>query len=220
MTRVRIGTCSDAVDAGFIRSMFAARDIAVVIGGEHHASLLGPINGAFISLDIWVAAEDAEEAAALLHDLRTQPTPADEDDGAPLPDAEPADPDGDDATWGAPETFTPAADDMPLSAMRQRQFERRRNVIGVLFGLFVPFIAAAHLFTGAVLRGLLLSGVKLLGFMYLVDPRTLRVSDEYVIRRHHVGLALLIAGTLLDVVPTLLRIRAQRTLPVARINAA
>src|SRR4051812_12815132 len=68
--RVRIGTCANPADAALIRSVFAARGVGVVIGAEHHASLLGPIGGSFLSLDIWVARDEAEEAAALLRDLR------------------------------------------------------------------------------------------------------------------------------------------------------
>ena len=68
--RVRIGTCSNPADAALVRSVFDAHEIGVVIGAEHHASLLGPVGGAFLSLDVWVAEADAEEAAALLHDLR------------------------------------------------------------------------------------------------------------------------------------------------------
>src|SRR5215831_13046420 len=74
--RLRIGTCADTADAALVRSVFAARGIPVVIGAEHHASLLGPIGSSFLSLDIWVAEEDAEDAAALLRDLREHPADA------------------------------------------------------------------------------------------------------------------------------------------------
>jgi hypothetical protein len=50
--------------------MFAARGIRAVVGAEHHANLLGPLGCGFLSLDIWVAADDADDAAALLCDLR------------------------------------------------------------------------------------------------------------------------------------------------------
>ena len=50
--------------------MLSARGIPVVVGAENHSSMLGGLGGSFLSLDIWVAEEDGEEAAALLHDLR------------------------------------------------------------------------------------------------------------------------------------------------------
>src|SRR5262249_50697375 len=80
--RVRIGTCADLGDAALVRSVFAARDIHVVIGTEHHASVLTGLGGGFVSFDIWVSEEDAEEASELLRDLRergAEATP--EDDG-------------------------------------------------------------------------------------------------------------------------------------------
>ena len=50
--------------------MLSARGIAVVVGAENHSSMLGGLGGGFLSLDIWVAEEDSDEAAALLRDLR------------------------------------------------------------------------------------------------------------------------------------------------------
>lgn len=63
--------------------MFAAHGIGAVIGAEHHAGLLGPLGGAFLSLDISVAEDDAEDAVALLRDLRERSAggaPGDEDE--------------------------------------------------------------------------------------------------------------------------------------------
>ncbi|HET7499489.1 MAG TPA: DUF2007 domain-containing protein [Kofleriaceae bacterium] len=84
MSRVRIGTCSGPADAALLRSMFSAHGIPVVIGAENHASMLGGLGGAFLSLDIWVDEADREEAEALLHELHEQaatPEGDDEDDG-------------------------------------------------------------------------------------------------------------------------------------------
>src|SRR5258705_6394707 len=119
-----MGTCADPADAAFIRSMFAARGIDVVIGAEHHASLLGPIGASFLSLDIWVASDDAEEAAALLRDLR---------------EAGPADA-GDDAAAGGEAEAAPSAapnkddDDEIAHEMKARLDRRRRAGLAVLAG--------------------------------------------------------------------------------------
>lgn len=85
MQRVRIGTCHGPTDASLVRSMLAAHDIESVVSGEQHASLLGGLGGSFIQMDIWVAADDAEQAAALLHELRAGDQQLDDDD-----DEEPA----------------------------------------------------------------------------------------------------------------------------------
>jgi hypothetical protein len=50
--------------------MLSARGIPAVVGAENQSSMLGGLGGGFLSLDIWVAEEDSEEAAALLRDAR------------------------------------------------------------------------------------------------------------------------------------------------------
>jgi hypothetical protein len=89
--RVRIGTCTGPADAALVRSVFAAHGIGAVIGAEHHAGLLGPLGGAFLSLDISVAEDDAEDAVALLRDLRERSAggaPGDEDEDEDEDEAE------------------------------------------------------------------------------------------------------------------------------------
>lgn len=126
--------------------MFAARGIAVVIAAEHHASLLGAIGSGFLSLDIWVAAEEAEEAAALLRDLRES------DAGAAATDADGADPAGD------------ADDDFDVQAYTER---RRRTGLAILLACFVTF-GTGHMVTGAWLRGVALAAIETLGIRLLV----------------------------------------------------
>jgi hypothetical protein len=121
--------------------MFAARGIAVVIGAEHHASLLGPLGASFLSLDIWVAAEDADEAAELLRDLRA---------------------------GGAAETPPDAdadAEDTDLDAFYQ---QRRRAGIATALALFITF-GTGHMSTGAWFRGALLAAAEAIGIRFVVD---------------------------------------------------
>src|SRR5580765_1989056 len=118
--------------------MFAARGIAVVIAAEHHASLLGAIGSGFLSLDIWVAAEDAEDAAALLRDLRE----SDAGDAAGAPDG----------------------DHFDVQAYTER---RRRTGLAILLACFVTF-GTGHMVTGAWLRGVLLAAIETLGIRLLV----------------------------------------------------
>jgi hypothetical protein len=194
---VRIGTCANAIDAAFVRSMFEARGIPIVIGAEHHASLLGPIHGAFLTLDIWVDSADADEAARLLHDLRSTDA-----DSAPDPtegvDAEDLDGDGE---WRArPAAAPPAAartdrdDDMrELIDRRARSYQRRRNVIAVLSGMILTF-GTAHMFTGAWLRGLALALIEAYGFL------TWRQTGLYIVG----------GAIIFDVLGTLIRVLAGR----------
>jgi len=67
--RVRIGTCSGPAEAAFVRSVFDAHELPVVINGEMHASAMGGLGG-FVRLDILVDRDDAEDAVALLNDIR------------------------------------------------------------------------------------------------------------------------------------------------------
>jgi hypothetical protein len=189
--RLRIGTCADPADAALIRSVFAARGIGVVIGAEHHASLLGPIGGAFLSLDIWVASEDAEEAAALLRDLR-EGHAAGRDAEAGLPDGE---------AGAAP----PDEDDDELAYERTLRTEQRRRAgLAILLGCFVTF-GTAHMVTGAWARGLVLAATEVVGI------RSLVVGDK-------LGTAIILAAVIADLTGALWRLRRQRTLPTARVH--
>src|SRR5512144_2607043 len=103
-SRIRIGTCSGVADAALVRSVFGAHGIHVVIGAEGHAGVLGGLGGSFLSLDIFVAEADAEEAVALLHDIRGGDR-EDPDDPGDAPVADPGDPDRDERAdaeghWG------------------------------------------------------------------------------------------------------------------------
>jgi Putative prokaryotic signal transducing protein len=188
--RVRIGTCANPADAAFVRSMFAARGIAVVIAAEHHASLLGAIGSGFLSLDIWVAAEDAEDAAALLRDLRESDAGDAAADAAGAPDGDPADACDD-------------GDDFDVQAYTER---RRRTGLAILLACFVTF-GTGHMVTGAWLRGVLLAAIETLGIRLLVHG-------------NRIGSALIVATVAADLIGALWRLRAASPppLPVARIR--
>jgi hypothetical protein len=195
--RVRIGTCANPADAALIRSVFAARGVGVVIGAEHHASLLGPIGGSFLSLDIWVARDEAEEAAALLRDLR-EGGPGEDAAGGALDEAaaeagaEPGEPDEPD-------------DDGELDHERKvRTEQRRRAGLAILLGCFVTF-GTAHMATGAWARGLVLAAIEVIGIRYLV------LGDRS-------GTAIILAAVTADLIGALWRLRRQRALPTARVH--
>ena len=130
--------------------MFAARGIPVVIGAEHHASLLGPLGASFLSLDIWVAEEDAEEAAALLRDLREPSANAVSGDSANGAVADAGDADGEHADAG--ESAAPEAEDASGDSVRMQIERRRRTGLALLLGCFITF-GTAHMSTRAWLRG-------------------------------------------------------------------
>ena len=144
--RVRIGTCSGPAEAALVRSLMAAHEIRATIGGEQHASMLGGLGGAMLTLDIWVDADDAEQAAALLADQRV------EDRSVSLESAEPTAPD-------------PFGDD-DYAAMEAAVVRRRRTGVAVLLATCVTF-GTAHLFARSPLRALVLAAVEIAGFSYV-----------------------------------------------------
>lgn len=175
--------------------MFAARGIDVVVGAEHHASLLGPLGASFLSLDIWVAEADGEEAAALLRDFREGDGGADlgGDAGGPFDGALVVDNDDDgDLTGGVAQARTDLV---------------RRTVLALLLGCCVTF-GTAHMSTRAWMRGIALAGLEILGL-------------RYVFARDALGVFLIVAAVVYDVVGALWRVRTapRATLPVARLRS-
>ena len=142
MSRVRIGVCTGAADAALVRSVFSAHEIAVVIGAENHASLLGGLGDGFLTLDISVDERDAEAATALLGEIRTAPATVDD------PDEELEG----EAAW-----------------VEQRVDRKRRTGVVLLLACCITF-GTAHMYTGAWLRGLALAALEVIGIRY-AGPR-------------------------------------------------
>ena len=138
--RVRIGTCANPAHAALVRSLFAANQIHVAIGGEQHASLMGGLGGGFISLDITVDASDAERARALLAELEQ---PADRA----------RDGDDDDERAG-------------MEDLSFRLERRKRMGAAIALALLVTF-GTAHLSAGAWRRALMCAALEIFGIYWL-----------------------------------------------------
>jgi hypothetical protein len=162
-----------------VRSAFAAHDVAIFINAEHHANVLGGLGGAIVPLEIYVDDADAEEASALLRDLRGED--AAHDDEEPLePEPEPDDDDDDDASASS-------------SSIDVRIDRRRRTGVVMLLACCVTF-GTASMYTRAWLLGALLAGGELLSFTYLVtQPR--------------LGAPMLVGIILTDLISSLWRVR-------------
>jgi hypothetical protein len=85
-SRVRIGTCRDAGEAALIRAVLTAHEIRVFISGENRAMTLG-LGMGIVEQVIWVDAEDAADAAELLHEMREGGTAILPEDEVPEDDA-------------------------------------------------------------------------------------------------------------------------------------
>ena len=170
--RVKIGTCSGPAEAAFVRSVFDAHELPVVINGEMHASAMGGLGG-FIQLDIFVDEDDAEDAVALLRDIRAGEHAVSEDE---LPDGEQTTSEGDeradaDGMWNAKQGTEPSeispteAAATPTTAFDTR---RRRTGIVLLLSVIVGF-GTAHMATGAWMRGATLALLHVVGIAYAVN---------------------------------------------------
>jgi hypothetical protein len=179
--RVRIGTCSGPAEAAFVRSVFDAHELPVIINGEMHASTMGGLAG-FVRLDILVAEDDAEEAAALLHDIRAGEhavsegdEPADGEPSAPeAGDAgEPPDPDSDERADAEGVWLSGRAAKAPPTASGftpTQGFDTRRRRTGAVLLLSVLLgFGSAHMSTGAWGRGVAIAALNVVGILYAVD---------------------------------------------------
>ena len=192
--------------------MFSARGIPVVVGAEHHSSMLGGLGGGFLSLDIWVAEEDSEEATALLRDVRE---PAASQDGELADDELGADParDGDETSFSTSQADAAVAL-APASSADDTQdsfhlfIERRRRTgIALLLGCCITF-GTAHMFTRAWLRGLALAGLELLGILKLAAGE-------------RVGTLAIVGAVTVDIIGAVWRVWTQDrpALPEARLRS-
>ncbi len=175
-----------------MRSAFEAHGVPIVINAEQHASVFGGLGGAFVPLHIYVDDEHAEEAAALLADLRSR----DASDPALADEAGDEDADAD--------ADADASDAVPVGHRVER---RRRTALALLLGCFLTF-GTAHMSTGAWFRGMALAGLEVLAFTYMA------AGDLKL------GTFLLIACVATDMIGAIWRARTmtprQSQLPVAR----
>jgi hypothetical protein len=192
-SRVRIGTCSGPSDAALVRAMLSAHGIDSVVGGEHHANLLGGLGGGLIALDITVAEDDAEQAVGLLREYR---------EGS-LDDAdEPDEPEEHDEPAPGSDEDDPAGDSGP-----DLRFERRKRVGAALLLAVCISFGTAHMYARAWAWGFALAAVEIFAFSWMVK------SSNY-------GGLLLLGCVLTDAIGAVRRIhRTVRVqLPTARVH--
>lgn len=182
--RVRIGTCSGPAEAAFVRSVFDAHELPVVINGEMHASTMGGLGG-FVQLDIFVDGEDAEDAVALLHDIRAGDHAVSED--AELSDGDHEVPEGDElpdgpesdeladvgGIWNAQHHTGASEVSRSAPATTPTGFDTRRRRTGVVLLLSVMAgFGTAHMATGAWGRGVAIAALNMVGIAYAVSGHT------------------------------------------------
>ncbi len=198
---VRVATCHDPAEATMIRTVLSAHGIDAMIPGEASASL-GTAAVGFIT-HVFVDAEDAEDAAALIHELREGPAPGADGPG----DADDGTADGDGAE--GPTAEEGAADADGDGAEVALVAGRRVPLVAVVVLAMTPGFGAAHMATGAWKRGLALAAVELVGARHAVAGDRL-------------GVVLIVLAVVADPIGGVVRVRARRrreapALPEARI---
>lgn len=137
---VAIGTAGDPMEGAMIREFLTSNGIDCMIQGENHRSMLQMV-GAYIELRILVPRSQAEEAAALLADFRSQAAerePADGEDKEEKADDDEGEAEGSDVMW---------REDAEL-------VRKARSARLVAFAL--PGFGLGHFAVGARVRGLIL----------------------------------------------------------------
>lgn len=206
--RARIGTCSGPAEAALVRSVFDAHGIQVLIAAEHHASVLGGLGGAFLRLDILVDEADAEDAAALLVDIRRGDHAATDDDADDASAGAPADAARDEAedargVWGREDRPRPP----PRASIVETVARRRSAVVAALLAA-VPGFGAAHAYADAWFRAIFLGTVQVMAL-----DRLIQVPPG---GRRGVYVALLVGGRVLDAVGAALELARRPMAPRPR----
>jgi hypothetical protein len=199
--RVRIGICTGPSDAAVVRAMLSAHGIESVVGGEHHANLLGGLGGALIALDITVAAEDGDEAFALLTEFRNgEMTTGD------MPEGEEGEPEKGGESEAADDDADHTEPQPDDSAPDLRFDQRKRIGVALLLAACVTF-GTAHMFVRAWGLGVLLAAIEI-------------AALGLVINRHPAGGFVILGCVLFDAIGAVWRIRAtaRTNLPVARVR--
>ncbi len=134
---VAIGTAGDPMEGAMIREFLTSNGIDCMIQGENHRSMLQMI-GAYVELRILVPKSQAEEAAALLADFRSQAAEREPAEGDEEEEEEEREEEGTSLSW---------REDAEL--VRKARSAR-------LVALALPGFGLGHLAVGAKVRGLIL----------------------------------------------------------------
>lgn len=185
-----------------ITAALRSHGIHVFVNGEASSTMFSWAAAA-IALDVWVDREEADEALALIRELREggeaqladDVRPAD-DTGAPVDELEEAEAEERALAADQPDTLT-------------RLGKRKRMALAVAVGLFIGH-GTAHMSARAWKRGFVLAAVQILGW------RTLLTGDP------RMGAAIVVATIAMDLIGALLHIAAtapaEPPLPTATVR--
>lgn len=181
---VSVAMCHSPAEAMMIQAMLSARGIHAIIPGASAASLTAAATA--FSSRVLVDEADAEEASALIAELRAEAAsaaPGEGEDGSENGDG---DGDGDGDEDDRPEAREEArALEKNFDAQAARTRRRRMIIASVCISLMFP-IGAGHLLQRAWGRAIALIGLDVLGLRYLFAGH------------HRTGAALLVTAIVLD----------------------
>lgn len=192
---MRIANCRDNAEAAVIRAALTSHDLHVFINGENAAPMFG-LGASAVSLDVWVDREEAEEALALIRELREGGAGQLADDEIPV----------DDTAERLEDVTAEGALVAPVEDTLTRLGKRQRMILAVVVGLMVGH-GTAHMSTRAWKRGVVLAASQVAGWVTLAKGNV------------GLGVTLVVATIALDVVGALIAIGQTSTnLPVATVR--
>jgi hypothetical protein len=151
-SQVVVATCRDSAEAALVRAVLTGHDIPVYISGENHAAMVG-MGAAAITQAVYVPRDHAEQARALIEEMREGGEAQLADDEVPADDtAEREELVTDDGALVEPATDT-----------LTRLGKRKRVGLAVLVGLSLGH-GTAHMSTRAWKRGFVLALSQVAGW--------------------------------------------------------
>ena len=193
-SQVVVATCRDSAEAALVRAVLTGHDIAVYISGENHAAMVG-LGAAAIAQVVWVPRDQAEQARALIDEMRHGGEGELADDEVPADD-----------TAERQEVVTDdGAVVGPVDDTLTRLGKRKRIVMAVLVGLAIGH-GTAHMSTRAWKRGFLLMLSQIAGWWTMAGGNV------------RLGTALVLATIGMDIVGAVTHIaQTDSALPTAKL---
>ncbi len=179
-----------------VRAVLTAHEIHFHISGDNHAAMMGAGPSA-VKQAVWVPADQADQARALIDEMREGGAAALADDEIPADDA---------AERDEIETPEPARLASKVDTLT-RLGKSKRMILAVLVGCFLGH-GTAHMSARAWKRGFLLAGLQIYGWVMLASGK------------RHLGVAIVLATMAMDVLGAIIEIAqsSPASLPTARVQ--
>lgn len=189
-----VATCGDSSEVALVRALLSAHEIDFHISGDNHAAMMGAGPSAVRQV-VWVPTEQAEQARALIDEMREGGEAALADDEIPEDDVA----ERDDSFVASGALVTTGEDTLG------RLGKRTRVILAIMIGATLGH-GLAHMSTRAWKRGIVLAGAQVGGWWTMASGNL------------KLGAVLVLATMGMDVVGAIMEIvQTPSNLPPARV---